>query len=229
MIVMETFASRLKQTRKSQKLTQGALAKLAGCSQASINGIEHGREKTSRHTIKLAHALRVNPFWLESGEGEMELLDSEAGYSKRVAHYDWLNISSLVHDGMDSDDKNHALYICPVPHSDKTFSTFLNHDRESIDSGSLLYVDPDAHVSSSVHVLVYFPVSRMVDVCIMISNGTKFLLRTLYASLDSEDQLSEVHLTPLSEFQSSGGGFMDEGIMDAVIVGRVVFIGMPLS
>jgi transcriptional regulator with XRE-family HTH domain len=69
---MNTFAERLRKARQETGLTQAALAKNAGFSdQAAIGNMESGRNKGSRMVVKLAEVLKVNPLWLEKGEGPM--------------------------------------------------------------------------------------------------------------------------------------------------------------
>lgn len=69
---METLGDRLKEIRIKRKHTQGSLAQLSGVPQQTIQAIESQRIKETRHLMRLAKALRINPEWLSTGEGEME-------------------------------------------------------------------------------------------------------------------------------------------------------------
>ena len=69
---MNKLGERLKTARIKRNLTQVALAQLSGVPQQTIQGIESQRIKETRHIIRLAKALKINPEWLSEGEGEME-------------------------------------------------------------------------------------------------------------------------------------------------------------
>lgn len=68
--VMETFGQRVKRLREARGMTQADLARRAGMAgQAAIGNIENGNRSGSRNLAKLAKALAVNPYHLETGEG----------------------------------------------------------------------------------------------------------------------------------------------------------------
>lgn len=66
---VKTIAERLKLARKDAKLTQPALAKMAGVSPGTIGNIESGIRKDVRELLSIAKAVGVNPEWLKSGKG----------------------------------------------------------------------------------------------------------------------------------------------------------------
>lgn len=71
---MDNLASRLKQAREDRRLSQPALAKLAGVSQGTIGNIESGLRNGASSLALIAGALKVRYEWLRDGEGEMNLL-----------------------------------------------------------------------------------------------------------------------------------------------------------
>jgi len=71
------FGKRIKQARKHAKLTQVALAEKIQLAQASLSHLENSGF-ASAHTVQIAAACEVNPRWLATGEGEMELAPREA-------------------------------------------------------------------------------------------------------------------------------------------------------
>lgn len=87
---MDTLAQRLKGTRLDLRLSQQSLAKLAGVSQGTVGQIEIGRNKGSKHIIKIAQALHVNPNWLATGKGRKEA--SIDNYSERQTDSRYSNI-----------------------------------------------------------------------------------------------------------------------------------------
>lgn len=69
---MSEFKDRLKQARKSAKLTQLQLATAVNTTQGSISDLESGRNKSTTNLIEMAQVLNVNPTWLATGKGEMK-------------------------------------------------------------------------------------------------------------------------------------------------------------
>ncbi|MEJ1392575.1 MAG: helix-turn-helix transcriptional regulator [Candidatus Sedimenticola sp. (ex Thyasira tokunagai)] len=62
------IGSRLRQLRKEAGLSQGQLAVRAGTNQPVIQKVESGHSQRPRILPELAHALHVNPAWLQFGE-----------------------------------------------------------------------------------------------------------------------------------------------------------------
>ena len=71
-IGMLTLGDRLKEARIKRKLSQTALSEKSGVPQQTIHAIENKKAKSTGHLFPLAKALRINPEWLSTGEGEME-------------------------------------------------------------------------------------------------------------------------------------------------------------
>lgn len=73
------LAQRLKAARQHASLTQKELAQKAGVEQPLISQIERGINLKSAHIGKLAKACGADPYWLETGYGQMlpELTSSE--------------------------------------------------------------------------------------------------------------------------------------------------------
>lgn len=70
---MKTFSDRLKQVRLLRGHTQKTLARLTRISQSAIASYESGLRHSSRSVRKLAQILKIEPEWLETGKGPMEL------------------------------------------------------------------------------------------------------------------------------------------------------------
>lgn len=69
---------RIRQLRIGQGLTQSDLAKIAQLPFSAITAAEH---QSTGHTLdtlqKIAHALGVNPLWVQFGSGKKELASSD--------------------------------------------------------------------------------------------------------------------------------------------------------
>lgn len=66
---MTTLAKRLTAERHLAGLSQAALAKKAGCSQATVADIERGRNSESTKLARIAAALGLHAVWLQRGTG----------------------------------------------------------------------------------------------------------------------------------------------------------------
>lgn len=64
---------------KPKRLSQRALAKMAGMSQPTLWALENGEGETAR-IVDLATALNVNPRWLARGEGEPDVDKDQSNY-----------------------------------------------------------------------------------------------------------------------------------------------------
>lgn len=87
------YQDRIKLARKHARLTQGELAERVGIKQASISDLERGKSGSSTHNAKIADVCRVNPFWLETGRGDM--LDGISIHSGNV-----LDVPIPIKEGM---------------------------------------------------------------------------------------------------------------------------------
>lgn len=67
---IETLAQRLKLARTSRGLTQTALAERAEMNQSDVSKIERGEVQKTTSLTRLARELGVDPWWLETGEGD---------------------------------------------------------------------------------------------------------------------------------------------------------------
>ena len=64
-----TLGERLAWARRRRKLTQQQLAAAAGTAQSTIGSAEKGHRGKPRELVSLARALRVYPYWLDTGRG----------------------------------------------------------------------------------------------------------------------------------------------------------------
>ncbi|EEW8806255.1 LexA family transcriptional regulator [Escherichia coli] len=70
-----TFSERLNMAMRNAGYSQGRLAKEVGMAQSSVNQLLN-KANGSRKTVEIAKALGVNPEWLASGVGPMEIKTS---------------------------------------------------------------------------------------------------------------------------------------------------------
>ena len=102
-IEMETLGERIKHYRELLGYTQAALGKLVGLGQTDISKLEQGTMQETAKIGRLSKALKVDAYWLETGEG------SPAPYVSCTAEG---GLAARVIDGIKSDnDRQHALKI----------------------------------------------------------------------------------------------------------------------
>jgi transcriptional regulator with XRE-family HTH domain len=69
---------RLKTARESLGIKQGVFASKIGMEQGSLSDIERGRKKLSNVAFRrVAQHFGINPTWVMTGEGEMQLSSNE--------------------------------------------------------------------------------------------------------------------------------------------------------
>ena len=68
--LVKSLKDRLIYARTMRGITQGKLAKLAGCSQGTIGNVESGIRLTLRNVVQVARALDVSSDWLSDGIGQ---------------------------------------------------------------------------------------------------------------------------------------------------------------
>lgn len=66
-----TFADRLNLAMKMRGFTQVELAEAADMAQPSVWKLTSGKAKSSRKIVEISNALRVDPVWLSTGEGDV--------------------------------------------------------------------------------------------------------------------------------------------------------------
>lgn len=81
---METLAQRLIAAREAKEWSQPELAKKAGVSQSTIGNLEAGLRKRPRELLAIAHALGVEPRWLETGIGTMSKAPANYEIAERL-------------------------------------------------------------------------------------------------------------------------------------------------
>ncbi|AYF88640.1 helix-turn-helix transcriptional regulator [Pseudomonas sp. DY-1] len=68
---LDSLAARMKHAMTERKITQEALAELAGVSQNTIHKLTTGKSQSTRKLVEIAQALGVSPTWLSTGEATL--------------------------------------------------------------------------------------------------------------------------------------------------------------
>jgi len=77
---MSALGDRIKAEREKRGWSQAALASRAGVSQTTITDLERGASAATTKLIPIAKALKVNPNWLETGQGQREAVPQGDGH-----------------------------------------------------------------------------------------------------------------------------------------------------
>lgn len=152
-VCMDTLAKRIKFARKHRGLTQAQLAELSGMKQSDISKIENGSIQRTTGIIGLSSALRCDPIWLDTGDGDPWHEEAAKGHPEMrgmvplisfVQAGEWNDIADHLQPG----DAHEWLY-CPVKHSPGTFALEVEGEsmydpggRHSYSHGDIIFVDP---------------------------------------------------------------------------------------
>ncbi len=217
---------RLKNIREEQNLTQSALAKKIGVQQSTINDIESGKTKRSKYLLAIAGELSVDPDWLASGIGDIRGMGVEVvQQGAALPVYDMHRLVDIAQNNNFDYPAVTMLYRCPVKHSKHAFTTILNHNREELKAGSILFVDPVSQFKNGDCVITVFPEGHMVDVRMLVSDGDRAYLKSLDTDLDPSLRLKEF------SYECVGGGQLllphrkNNDLPKAIILGRLIFVG----
>lgn len=127
---IETLAQRLKLARTARGLTQVALAKRAELNQSDVSKIERGDVQKTANMTRLARELGVDPWWLETGEGDPpEWLGEFQPYSAQKNEQEVLtaDVSTLADAAMlDVDWHTLALQIAMGNENEKSRALLLD-------------------------------------------------------------------------------------------------------
>ena len=160
----DTLASRLKQARSLRGLTQVQLAALSGVKQPDISKIERGEIQKTTSLLGLARALRVNPHWLDTGDGDMEPqttpVQPEASNVKPAPAMRLVPVLNKVNAGMykeiveaHPDDIDYVPVYTPT----KRYTFALRVDGDSMEpgfpNGCVVIVDPEIEAKPNDYVI----------------------------------------------------------------------------
>ena len=227
---MSTVGERVKSVRQDRGVTQAKLAKAIGARQSTINDIEKGRTKKTTFLVSIAGFLDVDVQWLSSGIGDIR--GGEVEILSQGAPLPLFTMDSVVDIGIDdSFDKPvvSVVYRCPVSHSQNSFTVVLENDRDDLKRGSLMFVDPAGGYKNGDIVLTVFPDSKMADITMIISDGAKTYLKSLEPSLPNEHRLTEFNLSCMNDNELSLPHQAKAESPRAILVGRVIFVGVSLN
>lgn len=106
---METLAKRLKYLLQINQMTQDELARKVNVSQQAINYILTEKTRKPKNILKIAAVFDVNPYWLETGEGNKfdDVRITNPAELDKYENSENMNISTLI--SPESDDEH---YYC---------------------------------------------------------------------------------------------------------------------
>ncbi|UXE39596.1 LexA family protein [Raoultella ornithinolytica] len=152
---MMNMSDRIRQRRKELKLTQQALADMAGVNRVTVTGWERDDYQPNGANLQaLAKALQCDPLWLVSGKGDSEPkinLKPEIFHVKEVPLISWVQAGSWTRteSGVRYEDAKEWVYTTAVV-SEGAFALRVRGDSmtnpsgaPSIPEGSVIIVEPD--------------------------------------------------------------------------------------
>jgi len=194
-----TYGERLRYARKGAGLTQEQLEEQSGVKQGTISKIERGDQDSSTYDLDLAHALKIKPWWLKTGEGPMRtdgIKKFPPGYATvepgppiyaRVPLISWVqagNWSEIVEHFEPGDAEE--WYPTTAKVGPRTFAlrvhgdSMMNpHGKPSIPEDSVVIVDPDVQPDNGKIVVVRLEGSNEATIKRLVIEGPKRYLRPL--------------------------------------------------
>lgn len=131
---MNTYGERLKWAIKNANFTQTKLALEAGIQPQTVQYLcdKKNNAQGSRHNSKFAEILKINAYWLETGEGERLVNEN------READDDLLQILGINRDNLDLDQIEIIRSVMSVKKEDrpdlkKIVKKYVNPDRKQRD------------------------------------------------------------------------------------------------
>ncbi|CAK0702991.1 LexA family transcriptional repressor [Escherichia coli] len=148
---------RIRARRKELKLTQAVLAKLVGVNRVTVTGWESGDYEPGGSNLQaLAAALKCNPHWLITGNGDPDAegevyKPSEVFGIKRIPVLSWVQAGEWTESGAPVTESDITEWIYTTANlCDQGFALKVRGDSmtnpngaPSIPEGSLVVVDPD--------------------------------------------------------------------------------------
>lgn len=186
---MGTIGDRCRQRRKEIELSQQALAKLAGVSQATISGIETGRAIETRKLMRVAKALKVDPDWFETGLGEKTIAPAKALYTinqeakvylakNKIPMINWMDASE-VKDATDLMEHQVNKWIySPIDIQEGSYALRVDgiSMQPEFKRGAIIFVDPNIPPENEKFLVVKRPVDvEAILRELFIESGKKYL------------------------------------------------------
>tara|TARA_R110000744_G_C19287438_1_gene554300 strand:+ start:337 stop:972 length:636 start_codon:yes stop_codon:yes gene_type:complete len=182
---MTTSGQRIKARRVEKNLTQRALGVLVGVSATSITYWENAEvEPRNKHLSSLARALDCAPDYILHGAtfgSEVSI----APIHSRIPLIRWDAVSNYYQgEFMRLNEEAVDWLYCPVQCGERTFATTVNGDsmtspypnNKSYPAGIIIFIDPDAALSSGSRVMAKLEDSQEATFKeYIIDGGKKFL------------------------------------------------------
>jgi SOS-response transcriptional repressor LexA len=157
---METFAERLIESLKKQKVTQSELARLLGIKPQSVQALCSGRAKTTAYLSDISQILNVSPIWLRSGKGPRSLAGSDRVYlaTGRIPLVRWDQIEHLDLVAIAGDEETTWINT-PKPLGADSFAlkivgnSMMNPAGDSFPPGHIIAVDPKWPLKNDCYVI----------------------------------------------------------------------------
>lgn len=112
---LTAFNLRVIEARRYSSLSQVELAKAAGCTQQAIAKLERRKALGSVHTVQIAIACNVSPYWLATGDGEM-LRPKDLSDDVLAVGVAWTHLKGNIKERFTKDLLELALPFVPTSH-----------------------------------------------------------------------------------------------------------------
>lgn len=199
----DSLATRLKTARKAKGLTQEGLMEMSGVKQSDISKIERGATQSPTGLLALAKALGVNPFWLETGEGDMhhEQANTQPVTTKgRVPLISWVIAGNLqeIQDMYQPGEADEWIETSETKPGKGSFALRVTGDsmtspypgEVSFPDGTIIIVDPTRACDAGDFVIAKDVATQQATFKRLVHDGGRWFLKPLnpaYPTMEIED------------------------------------------
>lgn len=199
----ESLAARLKSARKAAGITQEQLAKLSGIAQSDISKIERGSTLNPAGLVELAIALKVDPFWLKTGEGlPSSSLENTTSVTNRgsVPLISWVAAGNFreIHDMFEPGEAEEWVEVSETQFGKNSFALRVSGDSMtspypgelSFPDGCILIVDPSRASSAGDFVIAKDVMTQQATFKKLAHDGGRWFLKPLnpaYPTIEIDD------------------------------------------
>lgn len=174
----QAIGPRIRQIRKSLKMTQKNFAESLGIVQGFLSAIEKGK-KTPSDTLMIAlqHLYKVSPEWIYSGQGELELSNTDRAQSESLATIPLLTELPVNMTNLQLSTQFQRYISLPGVTKDCfAFEYSGDYMQPTIRDGDIIIVNPDKTLTSS-------------NIALIVGKWNEPLLRR-YREIDGEQFFS---------------------------------------
>lgn len=187
---LKSLSDRLKYILTKKEINQKSLAHQIGISPQAINYLCVSNAQSSRFTYEIAAALEINPEWLATGNGSIDLpktsIEEYLESRTLISVYQWAQLPALAekHFKLEHADS----FTLETKEFKNCFGLIIADSAMSpaLNIGSVAIVQPSTHAQENDYLLVYLTDFRDFFIRQMVKKHNNYLLTPINCSIFKE-------------------------------------------